>query len=286
VITDLFVPVLTPFQADGAIDAGALVAHSEWVVGQGATGIMLFGTTGEGPSISVREKVDTARTVTRQLAGVPVIASVTENSLTDILACLRGYNDLDLAGALVLPPSYFREPEPDGLEALLVLACQTSVHPVLAYHIPSMAPAIAPQVVASLPVWGAKDSGGDLAYTQAVLAAGKSIMVGAESTIPAAIRAGANGCIAGMGNLMPAELAQMCHATREGRDAEVTGLLDRVLALQAAVLAAAPGLEWVAAMKQVAQQLHGIDLGAVRLPLRARRDYLTPEVKSRAEPAR
>ncbi len=277
-ITDLYVPVLTPFHSDGAVDTTALLAHSEWVLAQGAVGVMLFGTTGEGPSLSIAEKIDTARAVTRGLRGVPVIASVTENSISEIEAGLQGYNALKLAGVLVLPPSYFREPDADGIEALLTRACATSEHPVLAYHIPSMAPAVPADVVGRLPVWGAKDSGGDLAYTRAVLAAGKQVMVGAESTIPDAIRAGANGCIAGMGNLLPAELTEVCAATRAGRDDDAAIALKHVLALQAAVIAAAPGTEWIAAMKRIAQQRHGIDLGTVRLPLLARRDYLVPDV--------
>jgi 4-hydroxy-tetrahydrodipicolinate synthase len=278
VITDLFVPVLTPFEARGPIDVPALVAHCEWVLANGADGVMLFGTTGEGPSISVTEKLATARAVVHALPGVAVVTSVTENSVCDILACLRGLNELDLAAVLVLPPSYFRELETDGIEALLAAACEASAHPLLAYHIPSLAPAVPPEVVARLPLWGAKDSGGDLAYTRAVLAAGKAVMVGAEQTVPDAIRAGAAGCITGMGNLLPAELAEVCRATREGRDADAHDALARVLALRAAILAAAPGVEWIAAMKQIAAQLHGVDLGAVRLPLRARRDYRVAEL--------
>ncbi len=64
-IADLFVPVVTPFGQDGGIDDGALAAHCEWVISEGAAGVMLFGTTGEGPSISVREKIDSAAALLR-----------------------------------------------------------------------------------------------------------------------------------------------------------------------------------------------------------------------------
>lgn len=275
-IADLYVPVLTPFESGGEVNVKALIGHAEWVLANGASGIMLFGTTGEGPSVSVVEKIETARAVVDALPGAGVIGSVTENSIIDILACLRGYNELALQGSLVLPPSYFRETESDGLEALFAQVCETSAHPVLAYHIPSLAPPVPPGIVGRLPMWGAKDSSGDLASTEAFLAAGKPVMVGAEDLVPAAIRAGAAGTIAGMANLMPGALAEVCRLARTS-SGDPGEPLARVLALRAAILEAAPGVEWIAAMKQLAQQLHGIDLGGVRLPLRARRDYRVAE---------
>ena len=79
-IEDLFVPVITPFDNSGNVDRDALAAHCAWTVTQGARGVMLFGTTGEGPSMSVDEKIAAARALTLDLPTVEVIGSVTENS--------------------------------------------------------------------------------------------------------------------------------------------------------------------------------------------------------------
>jgi dihydrodipicolinate synthase/N-acetylneuraminate lyase len=81
-----------------------------------------------------------------------------------------------------------------------------------------------------------------------------------------------------MGNLMPGELARICMAVRAGDDAEANRLLAIVLRVQAAVLGCAPGMEWIAAFKQIATYLHGAELGGVREPLMSRGDYLTEEV--------
>jgi 4-hydroxy-tetrahydrodipicolinate synthase len=279
VIRDLFVPSVTPFGGDGGIDVPALTAHCEWLIAAGATGIMLFGTTGEGPSITVSEKVATAKALTAALPGVPVIASVTENALPDIVEAVKGFNKLPLAGTLVLPPSYFREAEPDGIRALFQSVATICEHPVLAYHIPSLAPAVPVSIVADLPLWGAKDSGGDITYTDAVLKTGKSVMVGAEALVATSIEHGAAGTICGMGNVAPALMADVCRAARAGRLADAQRSLDIVLRLQSAIIEAAPGMEWVAAFKQVASALHGHDLAGVRTPLRARRDYLSASVR-------
>jgi 4-hydroxy-tetrahydrodipicolinate synthase len=276
VISNLYVPVVTPFGPTGSIDVDALAAHSEWVCSRGAEGVMLFGTTGEGPSISVDEKLATTAALGRGVPGLRVIASITENSLPEAHRLADGYNDLDLVGVLVLPPGYFREPSSDGSSAFLGSVAARSVHPVLAYHIPSLAPAVDPAAIAELGLLGAKDSGGDLEFTRAVLANGQMVMIGAERVLVDAIGLGAAGAISGMGNLMPGHMAGVCAAAKSGDDRRARALLDEVLAVHALMVEAAPGMEWIPAMKQLAGALSGTDLGAVRLPVVARRDYASP----------
>ena len=279
-IEDLFVPVVTPFDNYGHVDRDALAAHCAWTVTHGARGVMLFGTTGEGPSISVDEKIAAARALVLDLPAVEVIGTVTENSTTDAARCVRAYGELGLAAVLVLPPFYFRESngDGDGLFRFFEVMAHAARIPLMAYHIPGLAPAVPLRVIADLGLWGAKDSGGDLAYTRAVLDTGKSVMVGAERVIADAVRGGASGTIAGMGNLLPGELARVCAAARAGDDAEANRLLAIVLRVQEAILRCAPGLEWVAAFKQIATYLHGVEMGGVREPLMSRADYLTAGV--------
>jgi 4-hydroxy-tetrahydrodipicolinate synthase len=277
-ISDLFVPVLTPFTREGTVDDRALAAHCEWLLAEGASGVMLFGTTGEGPSLSVDEKVTAAAILLAAVPGIQVIATVAESSLTDTVNCLRRYNDLAIQASMLLPPGYFREPWGDGIERFLDAAATASTHPIFGYHIPSMAPAIPPSYFKDSPYVGVKDSGGDLDYTREVLAGGKISFVGAEPLVPDAIAAGAAGTIAGMGNLLPSHMARICRAARAGDLETAYRLRDDVIAVQQAVLAEAPGHEFVSAFKDIVRRLHGTDMGDARLPLMRRRTYLTPAV--------
>ena len=274
-IQDLFVPSVTPFDDDGTIHVDALIAHCDWLLTSGASGLMLFGTTGEGPSLSVAEKVTTAKAVLAAFPDVPVIASVMENALPDILDAVRAFNELPLAATLVLPPSYFRESQTDGMRALFELILSVCEHSLIAYHIPGLAPAVAPSIVVDLPLWGAKDSGDDITYTDAILAGGKPVMVGAEPLLLASMQHGASGGICGVGNVAPALLAEVCRAARDGRIDDAQRALDVVVRLQRAIIDAAPDMEWIAAFKAIAASLHGTDLGGVRIPLKGRRNYLT-----------
>ncbi len=48
---------ITPFNADLSIDTGALKAHVDWLLENGCNGVALMGTTGEGTSIGVNERL-------------------------------------------------------------------------------------------------------------------------------------------------------------------------------------------------------------------------------------
>ena len=49
---------LTAFKDDLSIDVDATIAHAHWLLGNGCDGVLLFGTTGEGNSLSAAERLD------------------------------------------------------------------------------------------------------------------------------------------------------------------------------------------------------------------------------------
>ena len=145
-----------------------------------------------------------------------------------------------------------------GLRRFAEPVLAASRHPVLLYHIPEFAPPVPPGLVADMPVWGVKDSGGDLGYTRAVLATGKQVMVGIESTVVEAVTAGARGTIAGLANVLPEPMLAACAAAAGGRAADGHQMLAPALAFRDELLAAGPPLGWVSIMKRLAEERHGI----------------------------
>ena len=65
----LWVASLTPLAADGRIDTGLFASHCRWLFGRGVDGVAVFGTTGEGQSFSVRERLEAVDGLLR--AGIP-----------------------------------------------------------------------------------------------------------------------------------------------------------------------------------------------------------------------
>jgi 4-hydroxy-tetrahydrodipicolinate synthase len=237
------------------------------VVAAGVDGLVPFGTSGEGPSLSLREKRAVLDALVAAVPGTPLVPAITESSLDTALQLVQVANDAPATAVMLLPPFYFRPLGDAGLRRYVSEILAASVHPVLLYHIPEFGPPVPVPLVAELPVWGVKDSGGDLSYTRAVLAAGKQVMVGAEHTIVDAVQAGAAGSIPGLANILPEHLVAVVAAARAGNTAVAGQILDQALAFRDEMLGALGPLEWMSAMKLLAQSRHGVDLGGVRAPL-------------------
>jgi 4-hydroxy-tetrahydrodipicolinate synthase len=267
VISGVYVPLLTAFAGDGGVDSGACAEHARWLVNAQVDGLVPFGTSGEGPSVSVREKLATLTALFAAVPGTPIIPAITESSLDTALQLAEAVNDLPAAGLLLQPPFYFRPLSEEALRRYTDRVLAVSAHPVLLYHIPDLAPAVPLQAVADLPVWGVKDSSGDLTYTRAVLTAGKGVMVGAEHTIVAAIEAGAQGTIAGLANVLPEHLLAAVAAARAGDSTRATRILGQALAFRDQMLAGAGPLDWLPLLKRLAHSRHGVNFGPARPPV-------------------
>jgi dihydrodipicolinate synthase/N-acetylneuraminate lyase len=62
-IEGVYVAAVTPFRDDAArtVDVDAYLAHVDWLASKGVAGVVAFGTNGEGPSVSGREKLEVLR---------------------------------------------------------------------------------------------------------------------------------------------------------------------------------------------------------------------------------
>ena len=260
----VYVATVTPFldRDRFPIDIEAYLAHVEWLAGQGVTGIVPFGTNGEGPSVAAREKRPVFEALAAMGSDLQIIATVAEANLPDTLDQLAFLDDLPVRAVMLLPPYYFKPVETEGLRLFFDRVLPATRHPVVLYHIPKYAVPIPTDLVMSLPVWGVKDSGGEEGYAETLHAAGKGVLAGTEDDLPAKLLS-ADGSITALANIVPEQVVTLYSLVREG------------LAEQAAILSAhlqrvrAMTKEYTSAgiLKRVAEQRHGHPMGTVRPPL-------------------
>jgi dihydrodipicolinate synthase/N-acetylneuraminate lyase len=265
VLQGVYVANVTPFRDDDrfSVDVAAYVAHVRWLAGKGVTGIIPFGTNGEGPSVAAHEK----RVVLDALLGevgssLHVVPTVAEGNLPDTLDQLGYLQDLPVRAVMVLPPYYFKPVDPRGLRLFYERVLAATHHPVVIYHIPKYAVPVPAELVTSLPVWGVKDSGGEAGYAQTVHDAGKGVLVGTEDDLPARLRT-ADGSISALANIVPEQVVALYQHVRADRDEEAAQLsahLQKVRAMTKEYASA--GI-----LKRVAEQRHGHPMGTVRPPL-------------------
>jgi 4-hydroxy-tetrahydrodipicolinate synthase len=222
VIRGLWAAVATPLAASGAVDHEALARHCQGLLADGCDGLVLFGTTGEGPSFSGAERLAAVEAVLQAGIPAPRLALGTGGpAIPDTIALARGGLALGLQHILILPPFYFRDAPADGLEdsfAAIIDGIGSDRLRVTLYHIPQVSGvAIPPAVLGHLRtrfgklMAGVKDSSADAssfaAFREAAPECGD--VVGAEVEIARALALGGTGTICGMANVVPGLVRRM-----------------------------------------------------------------------------
>lgn len=268
-LTGIFVPSFTAFTRNGDLDLGSTIEHAQWLLDTEISGLVPFGTTGEGGSLSL----DEMKVITKELLNVKsrkhIIPTLTTNSLGTIREFLTWLSDTDVTHVMVLPPSYFRPADSEAVVALFDQVTRYTNCQIIAYNIPACGVPVPVDVLTRTQVWGLKDSGGDMSETKGYIATGKNIFFGVEKYLVPALEAGACGGILGLGNLYPNELTQAYSLFTSGDSAGAQKLVDSVVESLDAVMPTGSSIgEFVGWAKALSKRIIPTDLGYVRLPLK------------------
>lgn len=270
-IRGFWVAAATPLTTDGGVDHARLAAHAFGLFGKGVDGVVLFGTTGEGTSFSIAERISAVEALLKAgIATDRIGIGGGFPAITDAIALARSALRVGLTHVLMLPPYFDRSVTPEGIEdafAAVIDGVADDRLRVTLYHIPQVSGVGVPAAVAAnlrrrygRLVAGLKDSSADFSQFRAFRAAAPdlAITVGNETDIARAIREGGTGTICGMANIVPELVKAMIEAT----DVEAR--------MQAAIDVVAGGPSFTATLKAVLAAQSG-EAGwlRVRPPLRA-----------------
>jgi 4-hydroxy-tetrahydrodipicolinate synthase len=193
----LVVPVPTPFDDSDHIDAGALLAHVDWLAEQGVDHLFVNGTTAEFFSLTLDEQLQILQLVRGAWKG----AVIFHLGSTALFQCLETAHKAEHAGAdfiASLPPYYFVD-APGIVEWFSRLSLEIDL-PFILYNFPKhTGNALTTEMVQEIPHWGMKDSSGDLSLA----AATPNYFVGGDRKISAAYEAGAKGFVSAAANIDP-----------------------------------------------------------------------------------
>ena len=226
------VPLVTPITADGQLDFAALDRLIEMQIAGGVDGLLLVGTTGEGPCVPRalgRAFLERAVATVRQRLRIYV--NVTENSLADTLARAKESFSLGADAIAALPPFYF-PPRPAELTAWFRALIEASPGPVLLYNIPMTTHVSIPlEVIGDLvghPSFvGLKDSENDAQrHAESLRRFGGrtdfSLFCGVGSLMAQDLKSGMDGIVPSVGNLIPDVCQRLCAAAQRSDWAEAT----------------------------------------------------------------
>lgn len=126
--------MVTPFNEDGALDVDASVTLAKWLVEQGSEGLVITGTTGEGPAVTDEEDWELWRAVAEAVT-VPVLAGTTTNDTAHSVHQTRKAEELGCDGILAVTP-YYNRPSQEGIYAHFDAVAAATRLPVVLYDIP------------------------------------------------------------------------------------------------------------------------------------------------------
>ncbi|MEX0318194.1 MAG: 4-hydroxy-tetrahydrodipicolinate synthase [Ruegeria sp.] len=240
--------LVTPFR-NGELDLETLKHLVEWQIGEGSTGLVPVGTTGESPTLTHEEHETVVEEVVKAAAGrVPVIAGAGSNNTIEAIRFVQFAEKVGADAALVVTP-YYNKPTQRGMVAHFTALHDCANVPIIIYNIPGrsvvdMTPATMGELAKLPRIVGVKDATGDItrvSQQRAICGSDFCQLSGEDASALGFNAHGGVGCISVTANVAPKLCAEFQQATLEGDYAKALEYQDRLMPLHEAIFIE-PGL--------------------------------------------
>jgi 4-hydroxy-tetrahydrodipicolinate synthase len=217
-IEGVWTAIATPFSDSGAIDWSAFERHLDQQARGGVNGIVISGTTGESPTLSVQEKISLVRKARAHLpAKVRIMAGSGGNNTAQSIELSKLCVEAGADSLLIVTPPY-NKPSLAGLQLHFQMIADSVHVPLCLYHVPGrtgqtlQAAAIA--TLTKIPkVSAVKEASGDIAlYGRVVNGSEASILSGDDPTYLASLAVGGRGVISVVSNIFPEAMVELTRA--------------------------------------------------------------------------
>ena len=237
------VALVTPFDDHNRVDYAALKRLIDFHAAEGSDGLVIAGTTGESATLAKDEHVElVARAVEIAAGRLPVIAGTGSNSTAQTVDLSLAVGDTGIYGYLVVVP-YYNKPVQEGMYRHFSTIADAVDKPVMLYNVPGRTVAdLLPETVARLAthenIWAIKEATGDidrLRDIQALVPADFGLFSGDDFTVLPFIRQGGHGVVTVSGNVVPAQMAELCRLASAGEFDAAKVIDDRLQPLNTAL---------------------------------------------------
>ena len=226
------VALVTPMQADGAVDFSALERLVQFHIDNGTDGIVAVGTTGESATLDVEEHIEVVRRIVAKAAKrVPVIAGTGANSTTEAIALTQRSREVGADACLVVTP-YYNKPTQEGLFRHYKAIAEAVAIPVILYNVPGRTACdMQPETVARLAsvpnIVGLKEASGSMERNRQLISlvgSKMTLLSGDDDLAVDSTLAGFRGVISVTANVAPRQMRQAIAAALNGNADEARRL--------------------------------------------------------------
>ena len=233
------VAIVTPMHADGGLDLPGLRKLIDWHIEQGTDGIVIVGTTGESPTVSVDEHCELIRIAVEQTAKrIPIIAGTGGNSTSEAIELTRYAKEVGADASLLVVP-YYNRPTQEGMFQHFKKVAESVDLPAILYNVPGRTVAdMSNETIlrlASIPgIIGVKDATGNIGRGSDLIRlapASFAVYSGDDPTAMALMFCGGKGNISVTANIAPRAMHELCVAAMAGKVVDAVAINNRMLPL-------------------------------------------------------
>ncbi|MBI3980208.1 MAG: 4-hydroxy-tetrahydrodipicolinate synthase [Chloroflexi bacterium] len=262
--------MVTPFDDGGAVDWGQVRALATALVASGSNGLVVSGTTGESPTLSVEEKLRLFAEVKGAIGGRGAVVAGTGNYNThESIELTREAERAGADGILLVVPYYNKPPQEGLYQHFRAIAASTHL-PCILYNVPSRTVAnLAAETAIRLSeienIVGVKEASSNLDQITKIAAGvrpGFRIWSGNDSETLPILAVGGYGIVSVAGHLVGRQIQQMIQHHLAGQPAAAAAIHQRLLPLINALFLVANPIPLKYALNRV-----GFRVGKPRLPL-------------------
>lgn len=266
----LLTAMVTPFDPQGNIDFPATKSLINYLLNNGTDGLVVAGTTGESPTLTMEEKTALFQYVVQVVDGrVPVIAGTGTNSTAESIHLTQIADHCGVDGVMLVTP-YYNKPSQEGIFQHTKAIAESTHLPVMLYNIPgrcsvNMSEDTAIRLSQIQNIVAIKEASGDLdAIANIIQGTPEEFYVysGDDSLALAIMSIGGHGVVSVASHIIGNEMSDMIKAVQQGNIPSASKLHRELLSLMKALFAAPNPTPVKAAL-----EMQGIHAGSVRLPL-------------------
>ena len=285
--------MVTPIAEDKTVDYEEAGRIAKWLVDRGNDGLVVGGTTGEGPTLNVDERMGLFRAVKAAVGDrAAVIGNCGTNDTHTAAALAREVGEEGAVDAILSVVPYYNKPTQDGMLAHFGEVAKACDKPVFIYNIPGrtgvnmLATTLLELAHRYKNIRGVKESSGDMAQFGDILRDRPKDFIffcGDDHLFLPSLAMGADGVIGVATHFCSREFQEMAKAVHEGRVSDAAKIHFDLIPLFKALFATSNPIPVKWAMREL-----GFNVGEARLPLgpmpEALKAHLRPLLERYREP--
>ncbi len=269
---NILTAMITPFTDDGHVNFQEALRLAGYLLDNGSDGLIVCGTTGEGPNIEDRDKLELFTLIAKEYGHrATIIANTGSNSTKKSIALTKAASHTGVHGVMTVVP-YYNKPNQEGCYLHFKAIADSTDLPVMLYNVPGRTGGrIEPQTVARLAkecpnITSIKEATGDIKITQQIreLLPNNDFMIysGDDALTLDVIQNGGVGVISVSSHIVGKEMQKMIALFKEGNVKEARAIELSIVPILKAMFITTNPIPVKYAMKQL-----GFSTGPLLLPL-------------------